>query len=98
VLGRQSSDAGLTWAGLRARGRNRPTTWMVHGPKEKERERKKRWAGCGKERKERGEEFSFFKFLFKFIFQTFKLQTNRNPCIRIMMRKHLLFLNYFNDV
>jgi hypothetical protein len=53
----------------------------------------------GKEREERGKGFSFsFKFLFKFIFQTFKLQSNRNPCIRIMMHKHLLFLNYFSDV
>jgi hypothetical protein len=50
-------------------------------------------------REERGKGFSFsFKFLFKFIFQTFKLQSNRNPCIRIMMHKHLLFLNYFSDV
>jgi hypothetical protein len=70
---------------------------MVAGPKEKK--GREGWAGCGKEREERGKVFLFlFKFFFKFVFQTFKLQTNRNPCIQIMMHKHLLFLNYFNDV
>jgi hypothetical protein len=45
-----------------------------------------------------GEGFPFLKILFNFIFQTFKLQSNKNPCIRIMMHKHLLFLNYFSDI
>jgi hypothetical protein len=72
---------------------------MVHGPKEKKGRGKRDGPTGGKEREERGKGFSFsFKFLFKFIFQTFKLQTNRNPCIRIMMHKHLLFLNYFSNV
>jgi hypothetical protein len=87
---------GLGRCGLtaRARGkkRKRPLARGVGGLKE----------GAGRlERKERERErvFSFsFKFLFKFIFQTFKLQSNRNPCIRIMMHKHLLSLNYFGDV
>jgi hypothetical protein len=50
------------------------------------------------EREGKGFLFFLLKFLFKFIFQTFKLQSNKNPCIRIMMHKHLLFLNYFSDV
>jgi hypothetical protein len=75
-----------------------------------ERKRKGLWPGClraevgpagemrERERGRKGIPFSFLKFLFKFIFQTFKLQSNKNPCIRIMMHKHLLFLNYFSDV
>jgi hypothetical protein len=54
-----------------------------------------------REREREGEErvLSFFKKIsFKFIFQTFKLQSNKNPCIQIMMHKHLLSLNYFSDV
>jgi hypothetical protein len=53
------------------------------------------------ERKEgRGRRFSLFlfKFFSNSFFQTFKLQTNRNPCIRDMMHKHLLLLDYFSDV
>jgi hypothetical protein len=47
-----------------------------------------------------GKGISFFKkkFFSNSFFQTFKLQSNKNPCIRIMMHKHLLFLNYFSDV
>jgi hypothetical protein len=58
------------------------------------------WAGGRKEKeREREKEFPFsFKISFQFIFQTFKLQSNKNPCIRIMMHKHSLFLNYFSDV
>jgi hypothetical protein len=33
----------------------------------------------------------FFKILFKFNFQTFKLHSNKKSCIQIMMHKHLLF-------
>jgi hypothetical protein len=98
VLGRRSSEAGPAWAGLRAREKTGRRPGIVHGLKEKEKERRGKRDGSagGKEREERGEEFSFsFKFLFKFIFQTFKLQSNRNPCIRIMMHKHLLFSRLF---
>jgi hypothetical protein len=52
----------------------------------------------GSEREKRG--FSFF-FSFKFFFQIHfsNIQTSiKNPCIQIMMHKHLLFLNYFSDV
>jgi hypothetical protein len=53
----------------------------------------------GGEREGEGEErVLFFLNSFKFIFQTFKLQSNKNPCIQIMMHKHLLSLNYFSDV
>jgi hypothetical protein len=96
VLGRRSSDAGPLGPAY-ARGeekekKERPLAWDACGPKEMlgQRERKER------EREEK--RISFFKFLFKFIFQTFKLQSNKNPCIRIMMHKHLLFLKYFSDV
>jgi hypothetical protein len=64
------------------------------------REEREREMGRLEKRKREGEGegkgFSFFllNFLFKFVFQTFK----QNPCIRIMMHKHLLFLNYFSDV
>jgi hypothetical protein len=40
----------------------------------------------------------FFQISFKFIFQTFKLKSNKNPCIQIMMHKHLFSLDYFSDV
>jgi hypothetical protein len=53
----------------------------------------------GREREGGSEEFVFFfQISFKFIFQTFKLKSNKNPCIQIMMHKHLCFLNYFSDV
>jgi hypothetical protein len=89
-LGRQGNELGQRGPLARARGEA-----------EEKREGEKNWAGW--KRRERGEgvkAFSFFKKnLFKFVFfQTFKLQSNRNPCIRIMMHKHLLFLNYFSDI
>jgi hypothetical protein len=70
---------GLAWLGLRKR----------------EREEMDRLGRKGtKERGERFRDFSF-KILFKFIFQTFKLHSNKKPCIRIMVHKHLLFLILF---
>jgi hypothetical protein len=82
------------------------------GPSARARKEKEKASGLGclraeigpagemreRERGRKGFPFSFSKFRFKYIFQTFKLQTNKNPCIRIMMHKHLLFLNYFSDV
>jgi hypothetical protein len=49
------------------------------------------WAEREKGRGERGLGFSFLKILLNFIFQTFKLHSNKKPWIRIMMHKHLLF-------
>jgi hypothetical protein len=55
------------------------------------------WAGWRK--RERGEgERDFFQTLFKFVFQTFKLPSNKKPCIQIMMHMHLLFLIYLSDI
>jgi hypothetical protein len=80
-------------------GRKRPTAWDCSRAERKRKGRGKRNGPAReKEREEREKVFSFFKILFKFVFQTFKFQSNRNPCIRIMMHKHLLFLNYFSDV
>jgi hypothetical protein len=59
--------------------KRRPAAWELRGLKKRgERE----WGPL--ERRERGgkKDFSFsFKFLFQFVFQTFKLQSNRKPCI-----------------
>jgi hypothetical protein len=85
-------------AGWAAAGwKRRPAAWELRGLKK---ERGKGIGPAGKKGREGKERFfSFsFKFLFKFVFQTFKLQSNRNPCIRIMMHIHLLFLDYFSDV
>jgi hypothetical protein len=78
--------------------------WAVEGAREKGRKACRPGilrAGL-EEKGERGGEgrvlFCFFFKSFKFIFQTFKLQSNKNPCIQIMMHKHLLSLNYFSDV
>jgi protein gp37 len=81
------AELGQNWAvaGARKGKRKRPAglDWMRAEKEERERER------------ERERVLFFFKnFLFKFIFQTFK----QNPCIRNMMHKHLLILNYFSDV
>jgi hypothetical protein len=53
------------------------------------------WAGWAAVKRGEGEKekgFSLFFKLFSNHFQTFKLQSNKKPCIRIMMHKHLLFL------
>jgi hypothetical protein len=98
VLGRRGRQAGPLGPSARAREKEKAAgLGLVHGLK-------KNVGPAGKKREGEGEGgrkgFLFFllKFLFKFIFQTFKLQSNKNPCIRIMMHKHLLFLNYFSDV
>jgi hypothetical protein len=93
VLGRRGEQAGPLWADCAREERKRPLAQGIRGLEE----------GVGRlERKEREREevflFFFKQILFKFVFQTFKLQTIRNPCIRIMMHKHLLFLDYFGDV
>jgi hypothetical protein len=66
---------------------------MECGLREKEKEKcaAERWAGREKGRGERG--FGvFFLNSFQIHFQTFKLYSNKKPCIRIMIHKHLLFL------
>jgi hypothetical protein len=54
------------------------------------------------EREREGEErVSFFFFLLNFFqiyFSNTQTPIKQNPCIRIMMHKHLLFLIYFNDI
>jgi hypothetical protein len=94
-----AGPAGLrSWANLgrpaRAVRKKEKACWpgMVAGQKRRKGERD---GPAVDKREKREERFSFF---FKFIFQTFKLQSNKNPCNRIMMHKHLLFLNYFSDV
>jgi hypothetical protein len=54
------------------------------------------WARKGE--RERRVCLFFFQISFKFIFQPFKLKSNKNPCTQIMMHKHLCSLNYFSDV
>jgi hypothetical protein len=77
------------WAGLFAGKEEKASglKWLrAKEVEERERERERRV-------------LSFFSQIsFKFNFQTFKLQSNKNPCIQIMMHKHLLSLNYFSDV
>jgi hypothetical protein len=80
--------------------------WAIAGAREKRKKGLPAWDLAGwarrkgreREREREGSCFVFFKNSFKFIFQTFKLQSNKNPCIQIMMHKHLLSLNYFSDV
>jgi hypothetical protein len=92
VLGRRGEGLGR-WAGLPARGK-------------KERKGQPAWDFVGWARRkgregERGKGLFlsfFFQISFKFIFQTFTLKSNKNPCIQIMMHKHLFSLNYFSDV
>jgi hypothetical protein len=66
---------------------------MGCGLREKEKEKGK-WAGERWARREKGrEERGLGVFLLNFhFFQTFKLHSNKKPCIRIMIHKHLLFL------
>jgi hypothetical protein len=79
-------------AGARARERKADGPGWFAGCGEKEREGWAGWA-AGKRERGKGKRFSFLKkILFKFIFQTFKLHSNKKPCIRIIMHKHLLFL------
>jgi hypothetical protein len=101
-MGRRGSAGWAAWAGhvralaLEEKEGRCPGWFAGRGKRERERERgptgPKREKGGG----ERGEGFSFFKILFKFIFQTFKLHSNKKSCIRIMMHKHLLFSNFIN--
>jgi hypothetical protein len=86
---------GLGRCGLPARGEKEACGL---GSLRAERERGKGNGPAGK-KGERGKEGFFLLNSFQIrFFQTFKLQSSRNPCIRIMMHKHLLFLNYFSDV
>jgi hypothetical protein len=46
-----------------------------------------------------GKGFPFsFKISFQIHFSNIQSSIKQNPCIQIMMHKHLLFLNYFSDV
>jgi hypothetical protein len=71
-------------------------SWLA-GYEKREGESWASWSGPqeGKGREEREKDL-FFKKLFSNHFQTFKLRSNKKPCIRIMMHKHLLFLILFN--
>jgi hypothetical protein len=79
-------------AGSRARERKAGGSGWFAGCGEKEREGWVGWAARKRGEGEREKVFLFKKILFKFIFQTFKLHSNKKPCIRIIMHKHLLFL------
>jgi hypothetical protein len=77
---------------LLARSREKEAGGLLRfGPGKK----KKKRVGWAKRRKEKGEK-GFRIFLFKFFsnsfFKLFKLHSNKKPCIRILMHKHLLFL------
>jgi hypothetical protein len=92
-LGRRGKQAGPLGPSART-GKKRPLALgclrAEAGPareKEKERERER----------EKGFPFSF-KFSFQIHFSNIQTSIKQNPCIRIMMHKHLLFLNYFSDV
>jgi hypothetical protein len=83
------------WAVAGARKGNRKRTaglyWM----------RAERIEERGRERE--GEEriflfFFFLNFSFQIHFSNIQTSIKQNPCIRIMMHKHLLFLIYFNDI
>jgi hypothetical protein len=96
VLGRRSSEAGPAWAdSARAGKRQADGLGVLAG-------RKRCWASGERKSEGEGEGKGFPFFLLNFFsnsfFQTFKLRSNKNSCIRIMMLKHLLFLNYFSDV
>jgi hypothetical protein len=85
--------------------------WATGPTRAREKKRKGLWPGClgaegllgwrekrKKEReREKGLPFSF-KFSFQIHFSNIQTSIKQNPCIRIMMHKHLLFLNYFSDV
>jgi hypothetical protein len=76
------------WAGFARAGKKKgQPAWGLAG-----------WARKGERERGREEFVFFFQISFKFIFQTFKLKSNKNPCIQIMMHKHLFSLNYFSDV
>jgi hypothetical protein len=90
VLGRRVAD----WANL---GR------CARGEKKKKRPAGLGWLRAKSEGRERERvrvfSFSFsFKFPFQIHFSNLQTSIKQNPCIRIMMHKHLLFLNYFSDV
>jgi hypothetical protein len=70
--------------------------WLRGVKEERERETKRwvDWAAGKKGRGGKGNGF-FVKLFFKFIFQSFKIHSNRKPCIRIMMHNHLLSLILF---
>jgi hypothetical protein len=87
-LGRRRGKLGQ----LHARSREKETGGLLRfGPGKK----KKKRAGWAKKERGRGEKgFRVFisKFFSKSFFKFFKLHSNKKPCIRIMMYKHLLFL------
>jgi hypothetical protein len=71
----------------RTRGRKRPAAQASSWAAGKEEKEKRAGGGVGRKGgKGKGERFGFF-FLnfFKIIFQTFKLHSNKKPCIRIFI-------------
>jgi hypothetical protein len=94
VLGRRGRQAGPLGPTACARKKKRPLAWVACGLKGC-------WAGGRKEKereREREKDFLFFKISFQIHFLNIQTSIKQNPCIRIMMHKHLLFLNYFGDV
>jgi hypothetical protein len=81
------------------------------GPSARARKEKEKASGLGclraefgparemreRERGRKGFPFSF-KISFQIHFSNIQTSIKQNPCIRIMMHKHLLFLNYYSDV
>jgi hypothetical protein len=70
----------------------------ARGEKKKKRPASLGWLRAKSEGRERGrgEEKGFpfsFKFSFQIHFSNIQTSIKQNPCIRIMMHKHLLFLN-----
>jgi hypothetical protein len=52
----------------------------------------------GRERERKRKGFAFFLNFFQIHFSNIQTPIKQNPCIQIMMLKHLLFLNLFSDV
>jgi hypothetical protein len=86
-LGRRGEDVGPLGQFARAGEEKGRPAWGLAG-----------WARKGEREREFVCFLLFFQISFKFIFQTFTLKSNKNPCTQIMMHKHLFSLNYFSDV
>jgi hypothetical protein len=92
VLGRRGSGLGqLGPAYSRGEGKKEKACWP--GWLRAEIEERERERGRGK-----GVLPFSFKFSFQIHFSNIRTSIKQNPCIRIMMHKHLLFLNYFSNV
>jgi hypothetical protein len=101
VLGRRVARLGQLGRCARGKEKKRKGPAGLGWLRAKKRRKGERDGPAG-EKKERGRGKRVFPFSFKFSFQIHfsNIQTSikQNPCIRIMMHKHLLFLNHFSDV